>query len=240
VSKVNQLPTLWDPQDLFTHLALWAGAPALLVAVVVWLLGLYQSAKGWGALVSSTVDTYQAVQVNFQQLISERKRAAMQLALYSVFAVAFAYMIAVIAYGLTQLGEADPNAVLTAKVVEANVTVNALSPATIWTVIICVAGIGLLGIAHIAQATGLEKLVTFLGGLVWLYTWAMGWLLGLASVLGFAELAMGSHMPSPPPPLAFMVTTAITAALSMAVGHLLPKIGEASKRAFGGIPRRTG
>ena len=121
-----------------------AGAP---VAVVVWLLGLYQSAKGWGNLVTSAVDTYQAVQGSLQRLISERKRAAMQLALYSVFAVAFAYMIAMISYGLTQLGEADPNAVLTAKVVETNVTLNALSPATIWTVIACVAGI--LSLIHI-------------------------------------------------------------------------------------------
>jgi hypothetical protein len=189
------------PQELFTHLALWAGAPTLLVAVVVWLLGLYQSTKGWGALASSAVGTYQAVQGNLQQLISERKRAAMRLALHSVFAVAFAYMLAAITYGLTQLGEADPNAVLTAKVVETSVTVTALSPATIWTVIICVAGIGLLGIARIAQLTGLQKLLTFLGGLVWLYAWAMGWLLGIASVLGFAELSLGSHLASPPPPL---------------------------------------
>jgi len=47
VLSADHLPTLWDPEDLFSHLALWAGVPAIAVAVVVWLLGLYSSAKGW-------------------------------------------------------------------------------------------------------------------------------------------------------------------------------------------------
>jgi hypothetical protein len=47
VLGTDHLPTLWDPEELFSHLALWAGAPAIAVVIVVWLLGLYSSAKGW-------------------------------------------------------------------------------------------------------------------------------------------------------------------------------------------------
>lgn len=47
VADPDQLPTLWDPKELYAHLALLAGAPAAGVAIVVWLLGIYSSVQGW-------------------------------------------------------------------------------------------------------------------------------------------------------------------------------------------------
>lgn len=225
-----RLPPLWSPEELFSHLALWAGVPAILVAVVVWLLGLYQSAKGWVDLATSTTGKIDAVKTSIQTLISARKRAAVRLAVASVFAVALAYMLAVILSGLGQL---DPNEIMTARVVESSVAVTALSPAAVWTVLLAVVGIGLLGISHIACLPGLRKFVTFFGGVAYVISWIWGILLAIGSLLSLGEFALGNKMANPPPPLAFIVTVGITAALCIAVAKILPKIDKASRAAFG-------
>jgi len=225
---VALLPTLWNPEELFSHLALWAGVPALGVAVVVGLLGLYQSAKGWADLAGSTVHGFQRGRRKLQDITGERQRAAWLLVAWSVLAVGFSYMLAVIINALVQTAEADgPNALFSAKVVEHAVVVTQWSPAAIWTVIFGVAGISLLGIACIADLIGLRKLISLLGGVACAVAWVAGVGLGVDAIIGFVVRSSQN-----PPPMSLLVTEVITAVLCLALGFLLPKIRKASGIAF--------
>ena len=231
--NADQLPTLWDPEDLFSHLALWAGAPAVVVAVVVWLLGLYQSVKGWTDVTKSAAEGVRNTKAGLQNMISVRKRAAARMALCSVLMVGFSYMLAVIINAFVQLIRQDPNANLTSELVENSVSVTALSPAAVWTVIVGIGGVGLLGIATIAKLTGLRKFVTFVGSTACVLAWIVGSLLAVGAVFGLIGLGIlkpGSS--TPPPPVPLLITEAITSALCIAVGWLLPKIRKACSTAF--------
>jgi hypothetical protein len=230
MSSAGQLPTLWDPEQLFSHLALWAGVPAVAVAVVVALLGLYQSAKGWAGLTGSAVRGYQTAAQKIEEMTSERQRAAGRLAVWSVLAVGFSYMLAVIVDALVQTAETDgANALMSSTVVEHSVVATQWSPAAVWTMIIGVAGIGLLGIACIADLTGLRKLISFLGGLACTVAWVGGAGMGIDALIGFAIRGLGSQNP---PPISLLVTQVTTALLLLALGLLLPKIRRASGIAF--------
>jgi hypothetical protein len=229
VLSADQLPTLWDPEELFSHLALWAGVPAVAVAVVVGVLGLYQSAKGWVDFAGAIAQGGKAGRDRFRDVTSERQRAAARLGACSVLAVGFSYMLAVIINAVVQVGEVNPNALFSAKVVENAVVVTQWSPAAVWTVIVGVVGIGLLGIACIADLIGLRKLISFLGGLACAVAWVAGVLLGADAIIGFALRGLSSQ---DPPPMSLLVTEVITAVLLLVLGLLLPKIRRASGVAF--------
>lgn len=230
MASADHFPTLWDPLALFSHLALWAGLPAAVVAVVVGVLGLYQSIKGWADLTQSTVSMYKATISTGQNITSVRQRAALRLAICSVLAVGFSYMLAVIVNALVQTAETDgAKALFSSKVVAHAIVVTQWPPVAIWTVIIGAVGIGLLGIACIANMSGLRKLMSFLGGLTCVLAWLAGIMMGIDAVIGFALLGIGSQ---DPPPRSLLVTQVITAVLCLAVGWLLPKIRKASGVAF--------
>ena len=227
MDSASHFPTLWDPEELFSHVALWAGVPAGIVIVVVGVLALYQSAKGWKDFADGSAKWVKRARALGLDITTVRQRAAWQLARCSVIAVAFAYALAVIIYGVVQVAEVNPNALLSSKVVENAVVVTEWSPVSVWTAILGVAGIALLGIACIGDLVGLRKFIAFLGGLACAVAWVAGVGLGVDALIGFA--VRGSQ---DPPPMSLLVTEVITALLFLALGWLLPKVSSASRIAF--------
>ncbi len=228
--SADQLPTLQNPEDLFFHLVIWAGAPAAVVTVVVWLLGLFQSAKGWLDLAASTARKYRIAVDNIQEIISARKRAAVRLAVCSALVVGFSYMLAVIINVLVRVAEmSDPNAILSSKVVENTVVATEWSPAAAWTMIVGAASIGLFGFACIVGMTGVRKLIMFLGGVACAIALLAGGMVAIATVMELIGLALGG---SNPPPKPLVATEAIIAVLLLAIGYLMPRISKASHLAF--------
>jgi hypothetical protein len=235
----DHLPTLWDPEDLFSHLALWAGAPAIAVAILVWLLGLYNSAKGWIGFGKSAARVPGVVHEKFHKGTSEQQRAKMRLLLYSVLSVAFSYVLAEIITVIVQLGETHPDATWSVNALKATaVTLTPWPSPVVGTVVIEVAGIGLLGIACIAELPGLRKLVAFWGGVACALAWAAGALLGLSTALMTLEVLFQKASPSATnglniPPVSFVVTAAVTVGLCLGLARFLPEIRQASGKAFG-------
>jgi hypothetical protein len=228
--SAGQLPTLQNPEGLFFHLVIWAGAPAAVVTVVVWLLGLFQSAKGWVDLAASIARKYRIAADNIQEIISARKRAVVRLAVCSALLVGFSYMLAVIINVLVRVAEmSDPNAILSSKIVENTAVATEWSPAAAWTMIAGAAGIGLFGFACIVGMTGLRKLIMFLGGVACAAAWLTGIMIAIATAMGLVGLALGG---SNPPPKPLLATAAIVAVLLLAIGNLLPRISKASHLAF--------
>lgn len=227
MDSASHFPTLWDPEELFSHVALWAGVPAGVVIVVVGVLALYQSAKGWKGFADGTAKWARRARDLGLDITTVRQRAAWRLAVCSVLAVAFAYALAVIIYGVVQVAEVNPDALFSSKVVENAVVVTEWSPVSVWTAILGVGGIALLGIACIGDIVGLRKLVSFLGGLACAVAWIAGGGLGIDALIGFA--LRGSQ---DPPPMSLLVTEVITALLFLALGWLLPKVSSASRIAF--------
>lgn len=238
--SASHLPTLWDPEDLFSHLALWAGVPAIVVAVVVWLLGLYNSAKGWLGLGMSAVGAAGVVKGKVRARTTEQQRALGRLLLYSVLVVAFSYVLAEIIDVVVQMGETEPH-VTTFSLMELEaitVTVTPWPSAVVWTVVLEVAGIGLLGVACIAELKSLRKIVTFLGGVLCVIAWTAGVLLGFSTAMMTLEVLFSKAAPSdmPPadvPPVPFVVTCVVTVGLCLGLARFLPEIRETSARAFG-------
>lgn len=227
----SHFPTLWDPEELFSHVALWAGVPAGIVIVVVGVLALYQSAKGWRDFADSTAKWVRRARDKRLDITTVRQRAAWRLAACSVLAVAFAYALAVIIYGVVQVAEVNPDALLSSKVVENAVVVTEWSPVSVWTAVLGVSGITLLGIACIGDMTGLRKLISLVGGFVCVGAWLVGVLLGVDALIGFALIRSQDR-----PPMSLLVTEVITALLFVALGWLLAKISPSSRIAFNARP----
>jgi hypothetical protein len=227
MNSTIHFPTLPNPEELFSHVALWAGVPAGIVAVVVGVLALYQSAKGWKDFADGTAKWARRARDKGLDITTVRQRAAWRLAVCSVLTVAFAYALAVIIYGVVQVAEVNPNALFSSKVVENAVVVTEWSPVSVWTAILGVAGIALFGIACIGDMVGLRKLISFLGSLVCVGAWVVGVLLGVDAIIGFALIRSQN-----PPPLSLLVTEVITALLFIALGWLLPEVSSASRIAF--------
>jgi hypothetical protein len=228
--NADQLPTLWDLEELYLHVALWAGVPVGVTVVVTWLLGLVQSARGWSDLATSLAQKYQIVASNVQEVVSTRKRAAMRLAVCSVLVVGFSYALAVVINVLVRVAEiGDPSAIFSSKVVENTVVATEWSPAAAWTVVVGIGGVALFGFACIAGLTGLRKLITFLGGFATIIAFLTGGTVALGTLFGVAGLALGG---SDPPPKPLLVTEAIIAALLLALGYVLPGVAKAGRLAF--------
>jgi hypothetical protein len=219
--------TPWGPVELFAHVALWAGVPGGIVIVVVGVLTLYQTIKGWKDFTDGTLGWVRRARDLGLDITTVRQRAAWRLAVRSMLAVAVAYTLAVIIYGVVQVAEVNPNALFSSKVVENAFVVTEWSPVSVWTAILGVAGIALLGIACIGNMVGLRKLISFLGGLVCIGAWIVGVLLGIDALIGFA--VRGSQ---DPPPMSLLVTEVITALLFLALGWLLPRVSSASRITF--------
>jgi hypothetical protein len=227
MDRGSHFPTLWNPEELFSHLARWAGVPAGIVIVVAGALALYQSVRGWKDFADGTNKWLRRAKALGLDITTVRQRAAGRFALCSVLATAFAYALAVIIYGVVQVAEVNPNALLSSKVVENAVVVTQWSSVSIWTAILAVAGIALFGIACIGDMVALRKLISFLGGFACAVAWVAGTGLGVDALIGFA--LRGSQNP---PPMSLLVTEVITALLFLALGWLLPKVNSASRTAF--------
>jgi hypothetical protein len=226
------VPTLWDPVELFAHLAVWAGVPAVLVGVVVGLLGLYQVIKSWVGFARSSVDRGKSAGRKLRGMTSVHWRAAARLVVCSVLAVTFSYMLAVIADAVVRLAELEPNALFTPALMENTVVATQWSPAAVWTVIAGVGGIGLLGVACIADIKSLRKLISLLGITTCVVAWVAGVFLGIGALGGF--LLRLVHDPDIPV-ASFLLTELATALLLIAVALLLPRIRRATGAAFDSV-----
>jgi hypothetical protein len=227
MNNAGSFPTLWDPVELFSHVALWSGVPAGIVVVVVGVLAICQSAKGWNDFANASGKFARRARELGLDITTFRQRAAWRLAICSVLAVAFAYALAVIIDGVVEVAEVNANSLFSSRVVENAVVVTEWSSVSVWTAILGVTGIVLLGIACIGDMVGLRKLLSFLGGLVCAVAWVAGVGLGIDAAIGF--VVRGSQNP---PPISLLVTEVITALLFLALGWLLPKISSASHIAF--------
>jgi hypothetical protein len=224
MDNASQFLTLWDPEELFSHVALWSGVPAGIVVVVVGVLAFYQSLKGWKGVADSTAKWVRRAREKELDITTARQRAAGRLTVCSVLAVGFAYALAVIIDGVVQVAEVNANALFSSKVVENAVVVTEWSPVSVWTAILGVVGVFLLEVACIGDMSGLRKLISFLGGLTCAVAWVAGAGLGVDALIDF--VVRGSQ---DPPPLSLLVTEVITALLFLALGWLLPQISSASR-----------
>lgn len=221
-----QVPTLQDPEALFKSLVLWAGIPGGVTLFA--LLALYQAVKSWLDLGRNTRRGFAAAQNSLRQVTSEQQRAAVGLSVWSALAVAIIYSLAVIVDTVVEVVRAHPNGTgITSAFVESSVVATQWSPASVWAVVLSVAGILLLGLACVADLVSLRKLITFLGGVACVAAFIAAAGLGIDSLIGFAVL----HSQNPPP-LSLVVLELITAIMCGALGFLLVRIRTASGTAF--------
>jgi len=152
------LPTFWDPQELFFHLAVWAGVPAVLMAVAAALLGIYKSVKSWIEFGKSTIQAAGVAEGKLRSWTTRQQRAMVRLLVFSVLAVAFSYMLAVIIDVEIRILVANPNTVFSMKDVVDRVGVTPWPLPAVWAVVGAVSAISVLGIAYIAD---LRSVATF-------------------------------------------------------------------------------
>jgi hypothetical protein len=236
----QQLPTLWDPVQLFLHLALWAGVPA--VAVLAAVVGTVSAIRAWIGLGKDIIHVGVQTQSTIRTLTADSQRARFWWATYSILAIAFSYMLAVIVDAGVRLFEADPRGVGTEfsslSAMGQQLAVRPLAPAAVWTVLTELMGIGLLGVACIANLRGTRKLIRFLGGVLTAAAFLILIWMGVSSAaMWFAvvtDLATGKHSsdPSVSPPLPLAFTATMTAGLAWVVALLLPRISKASDEGF--------
>jgi hypothetical protein len=214
-----------------------AGAPAIAMAVLAALLGIYKSVKDWIEFGNSAVRVGRVAGQKFRSSTTSQQRAMGRLFVFSVLTVAFSYMVAVIVVAVVQQIKLDPNAVFSVHDIVDRVAVTPWSPAAVWTVVGEVVGIGLLGIACMGDLQGLRKLVTGLGRVVCVVTWLVGSMLAVdAAMMGLGLLLSRiptNSGPTDAPPVPLLVTVTVTALLSLVLARLLPRIQVASTEAFG-------
>jgi hypothetical protein len=243
VLLADQLPTLWDPEALFAHLALWAGIPAAGVAILT-----YGCAKSWFEFGASAIrvarsvpEKYRVVQGNVRVQTSVQQRAMARLVFCSVFTIVFSYMLAEIIYVVVQMAEMNPIAPFSLSYMRATAVAVTPWPAPVAAMVVLeVAGIGLLWVALIAELPRLRKLVTFLGGVARAIAWAGTVVLGLFTLGGLASplsLFKSAEGPSGAVPMAFVVTTAVTAILCLGLALSLTRVRRASEITFKIMPQ---
>jgi hypothetical protein len=230
----HQFPTLWDPQELFLHLAVWAGVPAILMAVVAALLGIYKSVRSWVGFGKSTARAAVVAGRKLKSWTPPQQQAMVRFLVFSALAVALSYMLAVIIDAAVRLIAANPNKIFSIKDVVDHVSVTPWPPAAVWTVVGEIFGIGVLGIACIANLEGVQQLVTALGSVVWIAAWLAGIFLVADAILMCLGLLLEIHNPHPaaPVPVPFLVTCAVTGLVALVLAQLLPRVYTASADAF--------
>lgn len=237
----HQLPTLWDPQELFLHLAVWAGVPAIVMAVAAALLGIYKSVKSWIEFGKSSVVAAGVAGRKLGSWTTRQQRAMVRLLVFSVLAVAFSYMLAVIFDATIRMIAANPKAFFSMKDVVHRIGVTPWPTAAIWTVVGEVFGISVLGIACLADLRGVQKFVTALGGVLWIAAWLVGGFLafdaGMMCLALLISRAPSDAASSNVPPVPFVVTIVVTSLLGLALARLLPRVRAASTDAFGSSER---
>lgn len=248
VLAAEQLPTLWDPEDLFAHLALWAGAPAITVVIVVWVLGIYGSLKSWFKFGTGAVKVASAapgmasgVRENVRGWTTVEQRAMVRLSFYSVFTVAFSYMLAEVVYVVVQMAEIDPTAPFSVSYMRSSAVAVTPWPSPVALMVVLeVVGIGMLGFAFIANMPRVQKLITFLGGVARAIAWTGTVVLGLLTFGGLIDPLLSSNQgPSAAVPMSFVATTAVTMVLCLGLALSLTRVREASEKIFKVTPQMT-
>jgi hypothetical protein len=233
--NAGSLPTLWNPQDLFFHLVVYAGLPAAVVAVLTALLASYKAVMGWIGLGKTTVRMGVVTRDKFREWTSEQLRALVALGFFSVVTVCFSYMLTVIGYAATLMIKADPQHVFTLGELAKHVSVTLWPPVAVWTVVGEIACVAVLGVATIGEAGRPRKLAKFAGGLVWVAAWIIAFWLGVSAIcmcIGLL-LQIGSPPTTNDVPVPLLWDAGITAAIALVVALSVPKIGKASVNAFG-------
>jgi hypothetical protein len=158
---------------------------------------------------------------------------------FSALTVTFSYMLAEIIYVVVQMGELDSHATFSVKDLEATAVVVTPWPSAVVSIIVLeMAGIGLLGVACIAELRSLRKLITFLGAVACAIALIAGTLLGFSTALMILEVLLSKVSASglssaDVPPVPFVVTAAVTVGLFLGLAKALPEVREASAKAFG-------
>jgi hypothetical protein len=238
VLLADPLPTLWDPEALFAHLALWAGIPAIGVAIVAY--GCVKSWLSFGAAAvraaRSVPEKYYVVQGNVRVRTTVQQRAMVRLVFYSVFTVVFSYMLAEIIYVVVQMADMDPTTPFSVTYMRTTAVAVTPWPGPVASMVVLeVTGIGLLWVTLIAELRRLQKLVTLLGGLARAIAWTGTVVLGLFALGGLASplsIFKSAEGPSGAVPMSFVVTSAVTAVLCLGLALSLTRVWEASEMTF--------
>ncbi len=231
----GSLPTLWEPGKLFFQLLLYAGVPAVMVAVATALLATYKAVVAWIGLGKTTIRMGVVASGKVKAWTSEQLRALVTLGFFSVVTVCSSYVLAVIGYAAALMIKADPQHVFTPGELANHVSVALWPPVAVWIVVGEIACVAVLAIASIGEAAGLRKAARFAGGLVWAAAWVITFFLGVSGIcmcLGLL-LQLGSP-PSPNDvPVPLLWDAGITAAIAFVVALSVPRIARASSKAFG-------
>lgn len=214
----------------------------MVVAVMVTALAWYKSIKSWIGLAKSAADGARSIKEKIWDWTPEKLRALVRLAFFSVITVAFSYIAAVVINAVVSIFEVDRNALYSLRPVESFIVITEWPAAAVWTVVVEAIGIGLLGIACIAELPNLRRFVLSVGGAARvvarlvgaIVTVPMGLLLCLELAISafFAVLTLlgENGIPAPSP---LYVTGTVTGILILLVAWSLEKIGETSFEAFG-------
>ena len=225
---------MWDPQDLFFHLVLYAGVPAAMVAVATALLASYKAVMAWIGMGKATVRMGVVAGAKVKAWTSEQLRALMVVGFFSLVTVCFSYMLAVIGYAAVLMIKADPQHVFTPGQLADHVSVALWPPVAVWIVVGEIACVAILGVASIGEAVGLRKLAKFAGGLVWAAACIIVFSLGASAIcmcLGLL-LQIGSPPSANDVPVPLLWDAGITAAIALVVAMSVPRIAGASVKAF--------
>jgi hypothetical protein len=157
-----------------------------------------------------------------------------RLFFYSVFTVAFSYMLAEIVYVVVQMAEVDPTAPFSVSYLRTvAVAVTPWPAPVVSTIVLEAIGIGLLGVAFIAELQRLQKFVTFLGWVARAIAWTGTVALGLLTVGGLLDPVLGANQgPSAAVPTSFVVTTAVATGLCLGLALSLIRVRQASETTF--------
>jgi len=228
-------PTLWNPLQLFLYLGEWAGVPIVLIAIVATVLGTYRSLKDWIAFAATTKRVAGRTQAWAMRLTTSQQRGLMRFSLLSALMVALSYTVAAIIAAAIQAIKVNPEVAFSLHDALKGVEVQPWPPVAVCLVVGEIAGLGILGVARIADLRGVQNLVTALGSVIWFAAWVVGLLLARDTVilcLGLLLGAVGPRTSSGAPPVPLLVTVAITAGLSLLLAQLPRRIRSASADAF--------
>lgn len=232
----QHLPSLWDPQDFFLHLLLWAGLPAIAVAVITAILAAINSVKGWIQFGHAAKRGTSLAGQTFRTWTTNRQRAMMRSLWQSLLAVAFSYMLAVVLNAGIQLAIANGKQGFSLKEFESEVGIAAWPPAAVWTVVGGIVAITTLALAHMTDLVGVQRLVKTAGVLALIVVWIVFLWLGVAAIcmwLGaLIDAASTRETISDPVPIPLAITSTVTALLAGALILVVPKIPATSKDAF--------
>ncbi len=206
------------PAGLLFHLCLWAGVPAIAIAVATAVLAAINSIKAWIEFGRAARQGTVLAGTTFREWTTDRQRAVMRLLLQSLVAVTFSYMLAVVLNTGIRLVIVDPKNVFSLHQFKNTVGVAPWPRAAVWTVVGGIVAIVLLALAYMANLRGVQRLVKTAGVLVLIVVWIVFLWLGVAAVCMWLGVILDALPPKgtsgEPVPIPLAVTSTITAVLA--------------------------